>query len=104
MVLCLRGRSHSDLFQAATLIIGGSLVVIALLTGLAFGDSRWPVIGFALGMVVVVAALVFGVVAPHQDFSPVMRRWAEIGEYLLVALIVPLLLWLLDLYRIVREI
>ncbi|MGP3706215.1 type VII secretion integral membrane protein EccD [Gordonia paraffinivorans] len=104
VVLCLRGRSHSDLFQAATLIIGGSLVVIALLTGLAFGDSRWPVIGFALGMVVVVAALVFGVVAPHQDFSPVMRRWAEIGEYILVALIVPLLLWLLDLYRIVREI
>ncbi len=33
-----------------------------------------------------------------------MRRWAEIGEYILVALIVPLLLWLLDLYRIVREI
>ncbi|MBD0862021.1 type VII secretion integral membrane protein EccD [Gordonia sp. zg691] len=104
VVLCLRGRSHSDLFQAATLIIGGSLVLIALLTGLAFGDDQWPVIGFALGTVFVVAALVFGVVAPGQDFSPVMRRWAEIGEYILVALIVPLLLWLLDLYRIVREI
>ena len=51
-----------------------------------------------------IAAFVFGVVAPNQDFSPVMRRWAEIGEYILVALIVPLLLWLLDLYRMVREI
>ena len=61
-------------------------------------------IGFALGILVVIGALVFGVVAPNQDFSPVMRRWAEIGEYILVALIVPLLLWLLDLYRMVREI
>ncbi|WP_439032309.1 type VII secretion integral membrane protein EccD [Gordonia terrae] len=104
IVLCLRGRSHSDLFQAGTLIAGGSLVVIALLVGLAFGDDRWPVIGFALGILFVIAAFVFGVVAPEQDFSPVMRRWAEIGEYILVALIVPLLLWLLDLYRIVREI
>ncbi|MEO9328363.1 type VII secretion integral membrane protein EccD [Gordonia aurantiaca] len=104
VVLCLRGRSHSDLFQAAILIVGGSLVVITLLTGLAFGDDRWPAIGFTLGIVVMIAALVLGVVAPHQDFSPVMRRWAEIGEYILVALIVPLLLWLLDLYRIVREI
>ncbi|MCK8615925.1 MULTISPECIES: type VII secretion integral membrane protein EccD [Gordonia] len=104
VVLCLRGRSHSDLFQAAILIIGGSLVVLTLLVGLAFGDGQWPIISFALGGVVLVAALVFGVVAPHQDFSPVMRRWAEIGEYILVALIVPLLLWLLDLYRIVRDI
>ena len=61
-------------------------------------------IGFALGILVVIGALVFGVVAPNQDFSPVMRRWAEIGEYILVALIVPLLLWLLDLFRMVREI
>lgn len=104
VVLCLRGRSHSDLFQAGILVIGGSLVVITLITGLAFGDDQWPVIGFALGILVVIGALVFGVVAPNQDFSPVMRRWAEIGEYILVALIVPLLLWLLDLYRMVREI
>lgn len=103
-VLCLRGRSHTDLYQAASLIIGGSLVLVALFVGFSFGDDGWPLIGFAVGVVVLIAALLFGVVAPNQDFSPVMRRWAEIGEYILVALIVPLLLWLLDLYRIVREI
>ena len=63
-------------------------------------ELKWLLIA-AIGCLL---PLVFGVVAPNQDFSPVMRRWAEIGEYILVALIVPLLLWLLDLYRMVREI
>ncbi|WP_431309297.1 type VII secretion integral membrane protein EccD [Gordonia sesuvii] len=104
VVLCLRGRSHSDLAQAAFLIGSGSLALIALATGLAFGAGDWPIISFVLAMVMVVAALVLGVVAPAQEFSPVMRRTAEICEYILVAIIVPLLLWILDLYRIVRDI
>nr|WP_124711185.1 type VII secretion integral membrane protein EccD [Gordonia insulae] len=104
VVLCLRGRSHSDLAQAAFLIAGGSLALIALATGFAFGADNWPVIAFAVGMAMVAGALVLGVVAPRQEFSPVMRRSAEIIEYILVAIIVPLLLWILDLYRIVREI
>lgn len=103
LVLCLRGRSHSDLAQAAILITGGALALIAVIVGLAFGAGNWPMITFALAMVMVVAALVFGVAAPNHEFSPVMRRTAEIIEYLLVAVIVPLLLWILDLYRIVRE-
>ena len=103
-VLCLRGRSHSDLFQAATLIIGGALTLITLITGLAFGDDHWPLIGFGLAVLVLCGALVFGVIAPTQEFSPVIRRAVEILEYLLVTTIVPLLLWILDLYRIVREI
>ncbi|GAC70497.1 hypothetical protein GS4_35_00730 [Gordonia soli NBRC 108243] len=104
LVLCLRGRSHSDLAQAAVLIAGGSLAVLGVLVGLAFGDGSWPIAAFAVGLGVLTGALVFGVVAPTQEFSPVVRRFAEIGEYLLVAVIVPLLLWILDLYRIVREI
>ncbi|MGC4962257.1 type VII secretion integral membrane protein EccD [Gordonia sp. DT101] len=104
LVLCLRGRSHSDLAQAAFLIACGSLALIALVTGLAFGAGNWPIIAFAVALLMVVAAFVLGVVAPNQEFSPVMRRTAEIIEYLLVAVIVPLLLWILDLYRIVREI
>lgn len=104
VVLCLRGRSHSDLAQAAFLVAAGSAAMIALTTGLAVGAGSWPIIAFVLAMVIVAAALVLGVVAPRQEFSPVTRRAAEILEYLLVAVIVPLLLWILDLYRIVREI
>ncbi|MGV9710586.1 type VII secretion integral membrane protein EccD [Gordonia sp. NPDC003424] len=103
-VLCLRGRSHSDLGQASVLIGGGAAIALALTAELAFGPGSRPIPAFVFGMVILVAALVFGVLAPATEFSPVMRRAAEIVEYLLVAVIVPLLLWLLDLYRIVREI
>ncbi|MFW0796138.1 type VII secretion integral membrane protein EccD [Gordonia sp. CPCC 205515] len=103
-VLCLRGRSHSDRAQAIVLIGSGSLGILALITGLAVGSAGWPLATFGLGIVMVAAALVFGVLAPTVEFSPVMRRAAEIGEYLLIAVIVPLLVWLLDLYRMVREI
>lgn len=103
-VLCLRGRSHSDLRQASFLVAGGALTLITLVTGLAFGSSAWPIIAFGSALTIAVGALLFGVVAPHQEFSPPMRRAAELVEYLLVAVIVPLALWILDLYRIVREI
>lgn len=103
-VLCLRGRSHSDLAQAATMIIGGALSVITVTGASAVNGGAWPIAAFAIGVGIVVAALLLGVVAPEVEFSPVVRRAAELVEYGLVALIVPLLLWLLDLYRIVREI
>ncbi|MYR06269.1 type VII secretion integral membrane protein EccD [Gordonia sp. SID5947] len=104
LVLCLRGRSHSDLAQAACLVGSGSLALIALVTGLAFGSDHWPIIAFAVAMAMAAAAIVLGVIAPNHEFSPVMRRTAEIIEYTLVVVIVPLLLWILDLYRTVREI
>ncbi|GAA1481691.1 type VII secretion integral membrane protein EccD [Gordonia sinesedis] len=103
-VLCLRGRSHSDLYQASALVIGGSITLLALVAALATDGGAWPLTGFIAALVIMVGALVIGVIAATHEFSPVLRRAAELGEYILVALIVPLLLWILDLYRIVREI
>ena len=57
----------------------------------------------AAGLMTIVAAATIGVVAPRHEFSPVQRRAAELGEYVLVATIVPLLLWILDLYQVVRN-
>ncbi|MGV9858194.1 type VII secretion integral membrane protein EccD [Gordonia sp. NPDC003425] len=102
--LCLRGRSHSDLAQASTLIAGGTATLLAVTVGLAFGAHNWPVVGFAVAVAIAIGAFVLGVIAPQNDFSPVMRRSAEIVEYILLALVVPLLLWVLDLYQMVREI
>ncbi|MFT4042256.1 MAG: type VII secretion integral membrane protein EccD [Gordonia sp. (in: high G+C Gram-positive bacteria)] len=101
--LCLRGRSHSDLTQAVTLIIGGTLIFAATTIGLAFGARQWPFIGFGLAIVMAILALSVGVIAPGHDFSPLMRRAAEIIEYILLASVIPLLLWILDLYQTVRE-
>ncbi|NMO02391.1 type VII secretion integral membrane protein EccD [Gordonia sp. TBRC 11910] len=103
-VLVLRGRSHTDLTQACALILSGAATVVAMLAGLlctAPPTSTLALFGCAAALFG--AAMVFGVVAPQHDFSPVARRFAELVEYALVVTIVPLLLWLLDLYQIVRS-
>ncbi|MGW0037102.1 type VII secretion integral membrane protein EccD [Gordonia sp. NPDC003376] len=103
-VLCLRGRSHTDLTQACVLTVGGALAVAALTMSLALAGGHRPLIGFGVAMVLLIMAVLLGVVAPNREFSPVMRRTAELGEYLLVGTIVPLLLWVLDVYQMVRDI
>lgn len=99
--LALRGRTHADLPQAAMLVAGGALVAGAVAIGLAVGHG--PVAGFAAAVALVAVTLLAGEVAPHHDFSPATRRAAEIGEYLLLAALLPLLCWLLDLYGTVRS-
>lgn len=102
--LCLRGRSHSDLAQAATQIAGGALTVIAVLIGLAVGSpSPWALVGFGIGTALAAGAMIIGRLAAVHDFSPVLRRSAELLEYALLLTVIPLLLWILDLYRLVRE-
>lgn len=102
-VLCLRGRSHSDRLQAAGLIGAGASVAVALIVGLAIGETPWPLIGFGAAIGLLVGALLIGGVAAGHEFTPVLRRTAEIAEYVLVLSVIPLLLWILDLYRVVRE-
>ncbi|MGC5247642.1 type VII secretion integral membrane protein EccD [Gordonia sp. DT219] len=104
VVLCLRGRSHSDLAQACILVIGGCLTLAVVLGSLAVAGGWWPLIGFAVATTLLVLALVLGVLAPGHEFSPVLRRLAELGEYALIVVIVPLLVWILDLYQTVRDI
>ncbi|MDL9938332.1 type VII secretion integral membrane protein EccD [Gordonia sp. ABSL1-1] len=103
LVLCLRGRSHSDLYQACVLIGFGASTLLILVGSLSFGGGHRPIIAFGLAAGIIGAAMLFGVFAPATEFSPVMRRWAEIVEYLLVSSIIPLLLWILDLYRMIGE-
>ncbi|WP_246222135.1 MULTISPECIES: type VII secretion integral membrane protein EccD [Gordonia] len=102
-VLCLRGRSHSGLAPAAILIGAGILGWLGVLSAMLFTTDPAPAGVVVAGLVTVVVATAIGVVATAHEFSPVMRRAVEIGEYVLVASIVPLLLWILDLYQSVRN-
>jgi hypothetical protein len=43
-----------------------------------------------------------GIVAPRLEFSPVMRRWVELLEYLAIAMVFPLCSWIVGLYSYVR--
>jgi type VII secretion integral membrane protein EccD len=102
-VLCLRGRSHADLTQAAILIAAGAIGFATVSCEVVLGPA--PHVGVAAGALAAVSviALLCGVVAPRATFSPVLRRTVEIIEYLLIATIVPLMFWIMDLYAVVRD-
>ncbi|WP_435590608.1 type VII secretion integral membrane protein EccD [Nocardia sp. bgisy118] len=104
IILCLRGRAFADLVQACTLIAGGAIALIALGIGAGLGEENWllPIAGMLL--VVATAAVVFGVIGPHTEMSPPMRRTGEIFEYLLICTIIPLVLWIMDIYSAARNI
>lgn len=95
--LLARGRTHADRIQSAALLTGGTGCALAVLAG-----GSPPALFFG-GIAVAATAFVIGSTAEGHDFSPLQRRTLEIAEYAVIALIVPLLLWLLDAYRVVRE-
>jgi ESX secretion system protein EccD len=102
-VLCLRGRSHYDLVQSATLIGGGLLTGCALIVKTAVYLDDWQV-NAALALAVLMTLIVAcGLVAPRLEFSPVMKRRVEILEYIAIALLFPLCFWIIRLYAVFRE-
>lgn len=102
-ILCLRGRSHTDLRQAGVLIVGGFVIVGGMLLLAVLVADISPLVTALLALVLGVIGLLLGTVAAGHDFSPPLRRVAEIIEYLLVACVVPVLIWILGLYAAVRN-
>lgn len=48
--------------------------------------------------------VVFGVIGPHIEITPVTRRSGEIFEYLLICTVIPLVLWIMGVYAMARNI
>ncbi|MEV6323778.1 type VII secretion integral membrane protein EccD [Nocardia sp. NPDC051787] len=103
VILCLRGRSFSDLTQAATLIVGGCATLVLLTIALALGDPDTGLIAAALLLGFAGAAAGFGVIGPRIEITPVLRRANEIFEYLLIVAVIPLVLWIMDVYSAARN-
>lgn len=103
VVLALRGRAHSDVTQTAVLVAAGALTFGLLMVGLGMADATAAYVcaGCILGLCLV--ALLCGVVAPQQSFSPVWKRTGEICEYILVGVIAPLTFWVMGIYSVVRN-
>lgn len=100
---CLRGRSHHGVIQSAILIGAGMVIGLVLIVRTATVVEGWQV-DAAVALLVFTALLVTcGLVAPRVDFSPVMRRWVEIGEFLAIGLLFPLLCSIIGLYGLFRE-
>jgi type VII secretion integral membrane protein EccD len=102
-VLCLRGRSHHDVAQAGVLVGGGLVTAVTAIVTTAAHVSAWQV-NAALALAALTALIIaVGLVAPRLEFSPVARRWVEIGEYLSIAMVFPLACWILGVYAFFRE-
>lgn len=102
-VMCLRGRSHHNLAQSATLIGSGLAIGLAVMVKSGTYLPDWE-LNALLGLVVVsLLSVACGVVAPLLEFSPVMRRCVELLEYLAIALVFPLCFWILRLYSFARD-
>jgi type VII secretion integral membrane protein EccD len=102
-VLCLRGRSHHDLVQSATLIAGGLVIALAMIVKNATYLDGWQINAAVLLVALMVLLVATGLVAPRMEFSPVVRRRVEILEYLAISLVFPLACWIIRLYAFFRE-
>lgn len=102
-VLCLRGRSHHDLVQSATLIAAGTAIALLSIVKLAAELDGWEFYATLAAVVLMVLMVACGVIAPRLEFSPVMRRQVEILEYLAIILVFPLCCWIIRLYAVFRE-
>jgi type VII secretion integral membrane protein EccD len=102
-VLCLRGRSHHDLVQSATLIGSGLVIAIAVIVKTGINLDGWQLHTAVALIALLLLVVACGLVAPRLEFSPVMRRRVEILEYIAVASLFPLCFWIVRLYAFFRE-
>lgn len=103
-VLCLRGRTHHDLRQSATMVGFGLLSAIVIIVKSATLLDDWAGRGFLLAVAVGILAFATGVVAPRFDFSPVARRYVELLEYIMIGLMLPFAAWIMGIYGWMRGI
>ncbi|MER7451919.1 type VII secretion integral membrane protein EccD [Nocardia beijingensis] len=104
IILALRGRSFADLAQAATLIGGGCLTAVVLIAGFAVGDADHTLLAAGVLLAFATGVVGFGVIGPHIEVTPVTRRMIEIFEYLLIVSVIPLVLWVMNIYSMARNI
>jgi type VII secretion integral membrane protein EccD len=104
IILALRGRSFADLTQAGSLIAGGAVTYVATTAGVVLGNSDAGLVAVALLLVFAAAVVVFGIIGPHLEITPVMRRLNELFEYALIISVIPLALWIMGVYGMARGI
>jgi ESX secretion system protein EccD len=105
LVLLLRGRTYANGSQAVALLISGIIAGAGLLLGWLMSASALDRLVYVFGVLVLVGAatLVVGIVFPERRFSPVLRRSVDVLEAVLIAAVLPLALWVMNLYSVVRH-
>lgn len=101
-VLMLRSRSHTDLAQTVTLVIGGIVSLTAAFVAVSAAAPQLADWLCALAGIAAAAALFLGFAASSAAFTPIARRSVELIECLSLAAVLPLACWVCGLYGVVR--
>jgi type VII secretion integral membrane protein EccD len=104
-ILVLRGRSFTTRVQAI-IVVGTGLVMLAIAAvKYAVVLDGTAVCYWVAAVVLAVGALapVIATVVPDRVFSPVFRKLVEWLEYALIFTVIPLTVWLLNLYYLARN-
>jgi type VII secretion integral membrane protein EccD len=102
VAIVLRGRSHTDLVQAAGMIGIGAAGLLTVVGVQFVAGGLWAVLAVGVALLISAASFAFGVITPSMDFSPVVRRIGEILEYLVITATVPIAAWVIGLYSLAR--
>lgn len=102
LILLLRGRTFAEVQHAVPLVAGGATVVLVLLIAVVYSALQGSTVHFVVAVAVAVTALVFGSFVPGREYSPVLRRAAELIEYAAIAAVIPMACWVCGLYSAMR--
>jgi hypothetical protein len=100
--LLLRARAHRHAPHRAALLAGGTFSAAATLIALGCVDPALTPWLCGVAGVAALAAALFGHSTAQQGMSPVSAHAAEMAERMLLACVIPLACWGLDLYDAAR--
>ena len=104
-LLVLRGRAFTDRSQAVIVVATGLAMATAAAMKYALAEHNTVlslvIAGGVLGMGA--AVLVVAAVVPAHVFSPIFRKIVEWAEYALVVAVLPMALWLCNVYYLARN-
>ncbi|GAA2428896.1 type VII secretion integral membrane protein EccD [Mycolicibacterium llatzerense] len=105
LILVFGGRALDD--RAAAVTVVGTALAMSAALGVKYAlSSHNPTVSLIVAGLVAalgLSALVIAAVVPRRAFSAPVRKGIEWFEYALQAAVWPLLLWLLNIYELVRN-
>jgi type VII secretion integral membrane protein EccD len=103
-LLVLRGRAFTDRVQAVIVVATGLIMPTAATVKYALVQHNTVLSLVVAGGVLALgaSALVIAAVVPAHVFSPVFRKIIEWAEYALVVAVLPMALWLCNVYYLAR--
>ena len=107
LILVLRARSFIDRYQSVVLAVAATAAVAMVIGRYAAASTPATVTAtlacIAATLGVAVAVLLAALVVPSARFSAPLRKAVELIEYALLVLVVPWMLWLLNVFPLLRN-